>query len=112
MPTKVFQPGHSGRPQGTRNKLQGDFLRDLSEAWARDGADALKIMIKEEPSNFVRVVASLMPKEFILESVTSDLDDEQIDELIAALRQRMLEARSSPPLIVSPDGVRDDEPRH
>jgi hypothetical protein len=107
-----FPPGHSGRPPGMRNKLQGDFLRDLAEAWELGGKAALAIMVKEEPSNFVRVVASLMPKEFILESVTSDLDDEQIDELIAALRQRMIEVRSSPTLIASSDGVRDDEPRH
>ena len=112
MPKKLFQPGQSGRPRGTRNKLQADFLRDLAEAWEREGKAALLVMVKDEPGNFVRVVAGLMPKEFTFESVTSDLDDEQIDDLIAALRQRMIEARGSPTLIVSPDGVRDDEPRH
>ena len=40
-------------------------------------------MVKDEPGNFVRVDAGLMPKEFIFENVTSDLDDEQIDELLA-----------------------------
>ena len=34
MPKKLFQPGQSGRPRGTRNKLQADFLRDLAEAWS------------------------------------------------------------------------------
>jgi hypothetical protein len=68
MPKKLFQPGHAGRPAGTRNKLQADFLRDLAEAWARDGASALRVMIAEQPSDFVRVCASLMPREVSLTS--------------------------------------------
>ena len=37
----------------------------------------------------------MLPREFIFESVTSELDDEQIDELLLALRQRMIEARTA-----------------
>jgi hypothetical protein len=115
MPKRLFQPGHAGRPTGTRNKLQADFLRDLAEAWARDGANALKVMIAEQPADFVKVVASLMPRELIFENVMSDLDEQQIDELILALRQRMIESRTAPALLASSDvdGVGDEpEPRH
>ena len=57
----------------------------------------------------------MLPREFIFENVTSDLDDEQIDELLLTLRQRMIEARTAPALLTSPDtdGVGNEpEPRH
>jgi hypothetical protein len=44
-PKNQFESGHTGRPRGTRNRLQADFLRDLAEAWARDGASALRVMV-------------------------------------------------------------------
>jgi hypothetical protein len=40
----------------------------------------------------------------VFESVTSELDDEQIDQLLMALRQRMVEARAEMVLIAAPDG--------
>ena len=54
-------------------------------------------------------------REFFFEKVTSDLDDEQIDELLLTLRQRMIEARTVPELVASSDadGVGNEpEPRH
>jgi hypothetical protein len=99
MPKK-FQPGHSGRPTGTRNKLQGDFLRDLSEAWARDGANALRIMIAEQPSDFVRVCASLMPREVALDigGPLTELSDDELREALQAVRElraRTIEAEGA-----------------
>jgi hypothetical protein len=57
----------------------------------------------------------VLPREFIFENVTSDLDDEQIDELLLTLRQRMIDSRTAPGLLASPDadGVGNEpEPRH
>jgi hypothetical protein len=34
-PKNQFESGHTGRPRGTRNRLQADFLRDLAEACAQ-----------------------------------------------------------------------------
>jgi hypothetical protein len=79
------------------------------------GAEALETLYKEKPGEYLRLTASVLPREFIFENVTSDLDDEQIDELLLALRQRMIEARTVPALPTSPDvnGVGDEpEPRH
>ena len=100
MPKKLFAPGHTGRPTGTRNKLQADFLRDLAEAWARDGAHALTIMCKEHPSEFVRVCASLMPREIALDlggPLTELSDDELLEALQAVreLRARTIEAEGA-----------------
>jgi len=57
----------------------------------------------------------VLPREFIFENVTSDLDDEQIDELLLTLRQRMIDSRTAPALLASPDADGDGnepEPRH
>ena len=62
-----------------------------------------------------RLTASVLPREFIFENVTSDLDDEQIDELLLTLRQRMIDSRTAPTLLASADadGVGNEpEPRH
>ena len=63
---------------------------------------ALETLYKEKPGEYLRLTASVLPREFIFENVTSDLDDEQIDELLLTLRQRMIDARTAPTLLVSP----------
>ena len=57
------QAGGPGRPKGSRNKLSEDFLRDAHEAWQDHGVAALKTMATEEPSKFVQVIASIVPKQ-------------------------------------------------
>jgi hypothetical protein len=55
--------GNGGRPKGARSKLGEAFLEDLRDAWNEHGAQALRRCAIEEPAQFVRVVASLMPKD-------------------------------------------------
>jgi len=52
-----------GRPRGARNKLGEAFLEDLREAWEQHGATALARCAEEEPGQFCRIVASLLPKD-------------------------------------------------
>jgi hypothetical protein len=86
---KPWKPGQSGnpngRPKGSRGKLCEDFLRDFHEAWEMHGAFALREVAKDDPSTFVRVAASLLPKEYKVESVTSELTDEQLDQRLKQL---------------------------
>jgi hypothetical protein len=55
--------GGPGRERGSRSKLGSAFLEDLRDAWNEHGATALARCATEEPAQFVRVVASLMPRD-------------------------------------------------
>jgi hypothetical protein len=63
--TGRFQLGHKGggRPKGSRNKLAESFVADLRDCWELHGVQALERCALEEPSQFLRVIASLMPKD-------------------------------------------------
>jgi hypothetical protein len=89
----TFLPGESpGRPKGARNRLHSNFLYALAEDFEKHGADAIKICRIEEPARYVQIVAGLMPRELEIEHQTaiSDLDDEQLDNMITQIRQHLL----------------------
>jgi hypothetical protein len=100
-PNGTYLPGHSsGRPKGARNRLQSSFLYALAEDFEKHGADAIKICRIEEPARYVQIVASLMPRELEIEhqTATSDLDDEQLDNLIIQIRQQLLTKSETQPM--------------
>ncbi|WP_315749589.1 MULTISPECIES: hypothetical protein [unclassified Bradyrhizobium] len=64
--TGRFLPGNSGnggRKPGSRNRLGELFMEDLRQCWQERGAEALRRCAEDEPAQFVRVVASLLPKD-------------------------------------------------
>lgn len=65
-PGRPWLPGQSGnpngRPKGARNKLEEDFIRDLHEAWKRDGKAAIDAAYAEQPELLLRMVASVLGK--------------------------------------------------
>ena len=67
----LWKPGKSGnpagRPKGGRNKLTETFLEDLYQDWQEGGKEAVLAMRENDPSAYVKVVASLMPREAKLE---------------------------------------------
>jgi hypothetical protein len=89
-----FQPGHTGRPKGSRNRLTGDFLKALAEDFAEHGIEAIRIVRIEEPAKYLTVVAGLMPKQVELEAHTtfSDMSDDEIDAALAKLQALTLDA--------------------
>jgi hypothetical protein len=72
---------------GSRNKLSEEFFRDLCDAWQAFGKPALETMAMLYPVEFVRLVASLMPKEpeatIAPVTVMERMSDAQLDALIA-----------------------------
>ena len=88
-----FQPGNTfsqGRPKGSRNKLNAAFFDNLLTVYAESGIDCLRIAAKEEPVQFVKIIASLMPKEVeIQQSQLHELTDEQLAAIDLLLRDAL-----------------------
>ena len=84
-----FKPGQSGnpkgRPKGSRNKLSEEFFRDLCDAWEAFGKPALMTAAWTHPVEFVRMIASLMPRELeaTITPVTERMSDAQLNAIIA-----------------------------
>jgi hypothetical protein len=63
--------GSPGRPQGSKNKLQGDFLEALAKDFAEHGEGVIRIVRVEEPARYLQIVASLMPKDLNIDAEIS-----------------------------------------
>lgn len=85
-----FKPGVSpnpgGKPVGSRNKLQGDFMRELCEDFAVNGRRAIELCRLEKPDAYVKVIASLMPKEFEIKRPLEELSEDELVASVGALQ--------------------------
>ena len=55
-----------GRAPGTRNLLGKKILRDVAEAWERDGAASLKVLAKVDPGKFAQLGIAILPKDILV----------------------------------------------
>jgi hypothetical protein len=104
--TPAWKPGESGnpngRPKGSRNKLAesftqalyADFTKATEEGGAEQGAEAIAKFREEDPGGYVRAVASILPKEFVVKDELSDVSDEELAAFVLAARQALLGAES------------------
>ena len=88
----VFEKGHprmGGRRKGTRDRISTALLEAIAADFEEFGADAVKIARVERPVEYLRVVASLLPKEFeITDNRLKDIPDDELDAFIELARQR------------------------
>ena len=99
MAWKKGQSGNpNGRPRGSKQKLSERFLHNLYKDWKAHGTEALDAMREASPLEYVKLVASLLPKQ---DYVSAKVDHQQThaDEStsIAWIREVLREEKIEPP---------------
>ena len=56
-----------GKPVGARNRLCGDFMRDIVAAWERRGPACLERLALNDPEGFVRVAAAIVGRGLVID---------------------------------------------
>lgn len=83
---KRFEAGNPGRPKGSRNKLGEHFIQDLYADWREHGATVIAKVRADDPATYLKVTASILPKELhIKDSTLDDVADEHIARLLGAI---------------------------
>ena len=89
----LFEPGRAktgGRAKGARNKLSVAFLQAFAADFEEHGAEVIRIMRVESPTDYVKAAVHLMPKEFeITENKLLEIPDHELDALIEYARRRI-----------------------
>lgn len=92
----------AGRPKGSRNKLADGFLADYLAEWEANGRAALAHVAANDPSTFVRVAASLMPKEAeitLRTVIAKELNDDELASIAIGGSEGTADAAEDTPVL-------------
>jgi hypothetical protein len=93
---KPGQPSRGGRRKGSRDRIATALLEEIAKDFEEHGAEAVKIARVERPVEYLRICASLLPKEFeITDNRLKEIPDDELDAFIELARQRRLVTRSA-----------------
>ena len=94
----MFEPGRpktGGRMKGSRNRLSHAFVDALYKEFEEFGSEAIRIARVERPHEFLKVIASIMPKEFeITDSRLKEISDDELDLLIGIAKRQLASGNS------------------
>lgn len=72
-----------GKPVGARNRVTAKFLEALAEDFDEHGVKAIQATRTQDPATYIKVIASLLPKEVVVErSPLADMTDDELREHI------------------------------
>jgi hypothetical protein len=84
-PWKPGQSGNpAGRPKGARSKLGESFIDALLEDFREHGVQSIRAMRAEKAADYVKVIASILPKEIDLSGEIETVAKDQRDAAVAA----------------------------
>jgi hypothetical protein len=102
----MFEKGHpptpgAGRPKGSRNKLAARFfemlLKVIEEPATSKGENmckgeaAMRILYREKPADFLKLVASVLPAEIQFETPLTNMSTEEVFAGLEKLRRELQE---------------------
>jgi hypothetical protein len=88
----LWQKGQSanplGRPIASRERLTKSFMDRLADSFDKHGKRVLDQLAQKDPGTYVRVIASLMPKQVSLDAgPLADLGQAELEALANAARK-------------------------
>lgn len=89
---RPFQPGNPGRPKGSRNKLGEAFIEALYTDFKEHGVAAIETVRDQKPDQYLKVVASILPKEIEAGEKLGNILDEILERVDG--RTRTIELRA------------------
>ena len=90
-PATRFSADNPGRAKqtGARDRMSAAFLNALADDFEAHGKDVVATVRKEDPSTYIRVFASLAPKEIEISSPLDELSDGELAAIVQVLTEAL-----------------------
>lgn len=79
-------PNPGGKPVNARNQITKSFLMKLAKDFEVNGKTAIEETRTKHPDRYMTIVASLLPKEFVIERPLDGLSDDELAVALTELR--------------------------
>jgi hypothetical protein len=86
-PATRFGPNNPGRAKqkGARDRLSATFLTAFADDFEKHGSDVIATVRANDPAAYLRVAASIIPKEFEVKHALDDVTDDELEQAIGLL---------------------------